>query len=95
MQDLGVQYTRYSVGKVPPPGDFDFLRTFLNGLPRGAKVLIHCSNGNRAAAVVCPWLVLDKGVPLEVAVKVAKSAGLQLPETEGAVRSYLGSKGKV
>ncbi|MCE1203780.1 MAG: hypothetical protein LWW79_04140 [Holophagaceae bacterium] len=94
MQELGVQYLRYAIGKIPPAGDFDFLRAILRDLPRGAKVLLHCSNGNRAAAAVCPWLVLDKGMPLEEALRIAKLAGLQLPETEGAVRGYIGSKAK-
>lgn len=92
MQELGVQYLRYAIGKTPPAGDFDFLRTILRDLPRGAKVLLHCSNGNRAAAAVCPWLVLDKGMPLEEALRIAKLAGLKLPETEAAVRSYLSGK---
>lgn len=94
MQELGIQYLRYAITKAPPPGDFDFLRTILKGLPQGAKVLLHCNNGNRAAAAVCPWLVLDKGMPLDEAMRIAKVAGLQLPETEEAVRRYLGSKGR-
>ena len=94
MQELGVQYLRYAIGKTPPGGDFEFLRTFLKELPKGSKVLLHCSNGNRAAAVVCPWLVLDKGMPLEEALRITKAAGLQLPETEEAVRRYIGSKGR-
>jgi protein tyrosine phosphatase (PTP) superfamily phosphohydrolase (DUF442 family) len=92
LQDMGVQYLRYAVAKAPPPGDFDFLRGFLSQLPRGSKVLLHCGDGNRAAAVVCPWLVLDKGMPLEEALRIAKGAGLQLPETEAAVRKYIGAK---
>jgi protein tyrosine phosphatase (PTP) superfamily phosphohydrolase (DUF442 family) len=94
LQEMGVQYLRYAVSKTPPAGDFDFLRSFLKELPKGAKVLLHCSNGNRAAAMICPWLVLDKGMPVEEAMKLAKAAGLQLPETEDAVRRYLGSKGR-
>jgi len=92
LQELGVHYMRYAVGKVPPAADLDFLRTFIKELPRGAKLLIHCGDGNRAAAVVCPWLVLDKGMPLEEALRISKAAGLQLPETEDAVRHYIGSK---
>lgn len=92
MQDLGIQYMRYSIGKAPPASDFDFLRTLLKDVPRGAKVLLHCSNGNRAAAAVCPWLVLDKGLSIEEAVRLAKTAGLQLPETEEALRRYLASR---
>ncbi len=94
MQEIGVQYQRYAIGKTPPAGDFDFLRSFLKDLPRGSRVLLHCNNGNRAAAAVLPWLVLDKGMPLEEAMRISKAAGLQLPETEEAVRRYLGSKGR-
>ena len=93
LQELGVQYLRYAIGTRPPAGDFDFLRTFLKDLPRGAKVLLHCGDGNRAAAVACSWLVIDKGMPLEEALRITKAAGLQLPETEEAVRRYIGSKG--
>jgi protein tyrosine phosphatase (PTP) superfamily phosphohydrolase (DUF442 family) len=94
MQEMGVQYLRYAIGRTPPAGDFDFLRGILRDLPRSAKVLLHCSNGNRAAAVICPWLVLDKGMPLEEALRVAKGAGLQLPETEDSVRRYISGKGR-
>jgi protein tyrosine phosphatase (PTP) superfamily phosphohydrolase (DUF442 family) len=94
LHDLGVAYQRYALAKAPPPDDFDFLRQILRELPKGSRVLIHCSNGNRAAAVVCPWLVLDKGLSLEEALRIAREAGLRLPETEEAVRRYLGSRVK-
>ena len=89
LQEMGIQYLRYAVSKTPPAGDFDFLREFIRDLPRGSKVLLHCSDGNRAAAMICPWLVLDKGVPIEKALSMAKDAGMQLPETENAVRKYI------
>ena len=92
LQDMEIQDVRYAVPPAPPAGDFDFLRDFLRDLPKGAKVLIHCSDGNRAAAMVTPWLVLDKGVPVEQALRMAREAGLQLPETELAVRKYLSAK---
>jgi hypothetical protein len=44
--------------------------------------------------MVTPWLVLDKGMPVEEAMRIAKVAGLQFPETEDAVRRYLASKGR-
>lgn len=94
MQDLGIQYQRYAIGKAPPPADFDFLRTLLRDLPRGSRVLIHCSNGNRAAAAVCPWLVLEKGMPVAEAMRVASEAGLKLPETREAVLRYLQKHGR-
>jgi protein tyrosine phosphatase (PTP) superfamily phosphohydrolase (DUF442 family) len=94
LQELGVQYMRYAITRTPPAGDFDFLRSFLRELPRGSKVVIHCNDGNRASAVACSWLVLDKGMPLEEAMRIAKNAGLQFPETEQALRRYI-SKGRV
>ena len=92
MQEMGVQYLRYAISKTPPAGDFDFLRGIMKELPRGARVLLHCSNGNRAAAVLCPWLVLDKGMPLDEALRLARAAGLQLPETEDAVKRYIATR---
>jgi protein tyrosine phosphatase (PTP) superfamily phosphohydrolase (DUF442 family) len=93
MQEASVQYIRYAIGTKPPAGDFDFLRAYIRDLPRGARVLIHCGDGNRASAVACVWLVMDKGMPLEEALRITKAAGLQLPETENAVRQYVGRKG--
>lgn len=93
MQELSVQYLRYAIGVKPPATDFDFLRAFIRDLPRGAKVLVHCGDGNRASAVACSWLVMDKGMPLEEALRLTKAAGLQMPETEEAVRQYVSRKG--
>jgi protein tyrosine phosphatase (PTP) superfamily phosphohydrolase (DUF442 family) len=92
MQQQGAQYIRYAIGIKPPAGDFDFLRAYIRDLPRGARVLIHCGDGNRASAVACVWLVMDKGMPLEEALRITKAAGLQMPETENAVRQYVAQK---
>jgi protein tyrosine phosphatase (PTP) superfamily phosphohydrolase (DUF442 family) len=94
LQEMGVAYQRYAVGKVPPANDMDFIRGILRDLPPRSKVLLHCNNGNRAAAMVTPWLVLDKGMPVVEAMRLAKLSGLQVPETEEAVRRYLASKGR-
>ena len=94
LHEMGIQYQRYAISKAPPAADFDFLRSILRDLPRGSKVLIHCSNGNRAAAAVCPWLVLDKGMPVGEAMRVAAEAGLKAPETQEAVRRYLAKQGR-
>lgn len=87
-------YTRYAITRNPPAGDLDFLRQILRGLPYGERVLIHCTDGNRAGAAVCPWLVLDRGMKLEEAIKVCRQGGMVYPETEAAVRKYLGAHGK-
>ena len=92
VQEAGMSYLRYAISKAPPAGDFDFLRTLIRDLPKGSRVLIHCSNGNRAAAAVCPWLVLDRGVAVDEALNLARKAGLQHPETEAALRTYFAER---
>ncbi|WP_243321727.1 MULTISPECIES: hypothetical protein [Geothrix] len=94
LQGLGINYLRYAISKTPPAGDFDFLRSVLRDMPKGSKVVIHCSNGNRAAAAVCPWLVLDKGMPVAEAMRIATEAGMRAPETQEAVRRYLARQGR-
>ena len=94
LQGMDVQYIRYAITRAPTASDFDFLRSLMRDLPRNAKVLIHCDDGNRAAAVACTWLVLDKGLALEEAILVSRKAGLKFPETEEALRRYLRAKGR-
>jgi len=94
LADVGADYTRYAISRTPPGGDLDFLRQILRGMPRGERVLIHCTDGNRAGAAVCPWLVLDRGMKLDEAIKVCRQGGMVYPETEAAVRKYLGAHGK-
>lgn len=93
LSEAGTTYMRYAISRTPPADDFKFIREILTGL-RGARVLIHCNDGNRAAAAACPWLVLDKGMRPEEALKLCREAGLQRPETEEAVRRYLASQAK-
>lgn len=94
LHDMGIRYMRYAISPRPPAVDFDFLRAILRDLPKGSKVLLHCSNGNRAAAAVCPWLVLDKGMSVDEAISLSRKAGLKASDTEAAVRKYLRSKGR-
>jgi uncharacterized protein (TIGR01244 family) len=42
-------------------------------------VILHCSTGNRAAALYYSWLVLEKGMPEEQALVQAQAAGLRDP----------------
>ena len=46
----------------------------------GRKALLHCSSGNRTAAAVIPYLILDKGMEEEAAVEVAMKMGLRSAE---------------
>jgi protein tyrosine phosphatase (PTP) superfamily phosphohydrolase (DUF442 family) len=89
VQEMGVAYMRYALPVAPPAPDFLSIRELLRGLPPGAKILVHCANGNRAAAAICPWLVLDQGMDAAQAMQVCRQAGMKVPATDDAVASYL------
>lgn len=55
----------------------------------GKGVFVHCASGNRVGAVMVPWLVLDRGWPVEKAVTSAKAGGLRSPEMEAKARDYV------
>ncbi|MBI4912271.1 MAG: hypothetical protein HY823_06010 [Acidobacteria bacterium] len=89
LANMDCGYARVVVGRVPARSDFEDFRLIRNSLPPGARVLVHCTNGNRAAAMACAWAVLDARVPREKALGLARQAGLVHPETEAALLAYL------
>jgi len=89
LQEMKVHYMRYATSRVPPVVDLDFIRALLKDFPKDARIVITCNNGNRAAAAVCPWLVLDQHLPMEEILMASRRAGLSVPETEEAIREYL------
>ena len=46
----------------------------------GKKALLHCSSGNRTAAALIPYLILDKKMEEEAAVELAMKMGLRSAE---------------
>jgi len=46
----------------------------------GKKALLHCSSGNRTAAALIPYLMLDTKMDQEAAVEVAMKMGLRSAE---------------
>jgi len=46
----------------------------------GKKALLHCSSGNRTAAGLLPYLILDKTMEEEAAVEIAMKIGLRSAE---------------
>lgn len=94
LADLGIHYLRYAINVAPPASDFDFLRQILRTLPSGARVLVHCGDGNRASAAVCVHLVLDLGVKVEKATALAHEGGLNHPDTEKALAAYLAARAR-
>lgn len=93
MMAAEIVYIRLAMGRSPTTGDLDLFRSVLKDLPAKARVLVHCGNGNRAAAAVCGFLVVEEGMNPEKALVLAREAGLSAPETEKALQAYL-AKGR-
>lgn len=93
LQMLGIAYYRYAVTPAPPKADFDGVRAILQE-HRGTKILIHCGDGNRASALVCSWLILDRNVPPAKAMALAHQGGLRRPDTEEALKHTLAAHGR-
>jgi protein tyrosine phosphatase (PTP) superfamily phosphohydrolase (DUF442 family) len=55
----------------------------------GKKALLHCSSGNRTAAALIPYLVLDKGMKQEEAVEMAMTLGLRSAELMELALEYV------
>jgi protein tyrosine phosphatase (PTP) superfamily phosphohydrolase (DUF442 family) len=54
----------------------------------GRKALLHCSSGNRTAAGLIPYLMVDTGMPEEAAVEVAMRSGLRSAELMNLAVEY-------
>ena len=56
----------------------------------GRKALLHCSSGNRTAAALIPYLIVDKKMEQEDAVDLAMSIGLRSAELMEIATQYAG-----
>jgi uncharacterized protein (TIGR01244 family) len=57
-------------------GTFDAFRALMRDEAR-QPALAYCSSGNRVGALMVPWLVLDRGWPLERALETAARGGMR------------------
>lgn len=55
----------------------------------GKKALLHCSSGNRTAAALIPYLILEKKMEEEAAVDVAMKMGLRSAELMELALEYV------
>lgn len=85
-----IAFARVSLSRSPTRDDFELFRMIRNGLGRDARVLVHCTDGNRAAVVAVAWLAVEGLVPRGEAVALARRAGMIHPESEAALRAYIG-----
>ena len=58
----------------------------------GRKALLHCSSGNRTAAGMIPYLMLDEEMDQETAVDTAMQMGLRSAELMELALEYVNSK---
>ena len=56
----------------------------------GKKTLLHCSSGNRTAAALIPYLMIDKQMEQEDAADLAMSIGLRSAELMEIAVQYAG-----
>ena len=87
--ETGIVYCRVALGRAPTKDDFDLFRMVRKDMPENARVLIHCADGNRAAATACAWMILDAKTNSEEAIAIAKQAGMVRADTEKSLRKYL------
>lgn len=58
----------------------------------GKKVLLHCSSGNRTAAALIPYLIIDRKMEEEAAVEMAMRMGLRSAELMELALEYARSR---
>jgi len=90
LSDVGIGFARVVLDKAPTATDFELFRQLRASIPKEARILVHCRDGNRAAAVTVAWLAKEGRVPRTEALGLARKAGMTLPETEKALAKYLG-----
>ena len=55
----------------------------------GRKALLHCSSGNRTAAAMIPYLMIEEGMDQEMAVEKAMQMGLRSSELMELALEYV------
>ena len=85
----GADYGTCPVDREPTDAALEAFRTRLKALPKGARVLVHCASGNRAAGALFTHWVLDLGMDEAQALALAHQAGLHSPVTESAVKAHV------
>ena len=70
---------------------FDAFRVLMKAR-RASSLLVHCHSGNRVGAVMVPYLVLDRGWPLEQAIAAAEAGGLKSPALKEKAIAYVSAR---
>lgn len=89
VQGFGGSYVSCPVHSEALPDGLDRFRALISSLPLTAKILVHCASGNRAGGALFAFWSLDRAMPVEKAIALAKRAGLRNPTTEAVARRYV------
>jgi len=90
IKDAGLEFVEVPFGSPDSLTDnvFDKVRKLLNDSDK-TSTLLHCGSANRVGAVWLTHRVLDQRVPLETAVKEAKTIGLRTAAFESKALDYI------
>jgi protein tyrosine phosphatase (PTP) superfamily phosphohydrolase (DUF442 family) len=81
VQAAGLEYVSIPVGHARGRDEtLDQIRKVLQSAVGKKNALFHCASGNRSAAVLIPYLMLDQGFTQEDAVDTAMRIGLRSAE---------------
>lgn len=89
IRSSGATYLSCPLDREPTFLELDSFRVQMSALPPGAKVLVHCATGNRAAGALFVYWTLDQRIPEGEALALARKAGLRNPATEAAVKAFV------
>lgn len=86
--ELGLAYHNPAFGGPLPLTDevLDQTRELLRDAPR--PLLMHCASANRTGAAWLAYLLVDEGLPVDLALAEAKQVGLRSPAYEQQVLDY-------
>ena len=88
-QAAGAAYMRCPMDHALNDAALDAFRARLRALPSGARILVHCATGNRAAAALLTAWVLDQGLRETDALALARKSGLTKPDLEAKALAYI------
>ena len=89
VREMGLEYVNVPI--VHGAVTHDTMRQMHETLQRltGRKALLHCSSGNRTAAGLIPYLMLEEGMPEEDAIDMAMRSGLRSAELMEIALEYV------
>jgi uncharacterized protein (TIGR01244 family) len=90
-RDAGLMYLNVPVGQSLPDDAIERVRAVLDD-ESNRPLLVHCGSASRVGGAMIPYLVLDKGMSPDEAVRMARDIGLKSDELERDALAYVSRK---